>query len=137
MAKTSNAQRALFSVLITALIAPAVAAAAALAIWLTGALLGVQLLPLAGERADAVALGAFVWSALPAIVAALALTPYVLRDGTYGWLHAAVAGVVAFGAAAIIFPFGGGPVMPAMAFLAGLIAILVRSILIGVRILRG
>ena len=63
------------------------------------------------------------------------LTPYVLESGTYGWLHAAVAGVLAFGASTIISPFGAGPMMPLLAFLAGLIAIGMRVMLIRGKIL--
>ena len=56
------------------------------------------------RRAEAEGIGeasvdAFVWSALPATVAALGLTPFVLQHGTYSWLQSAIAGVLAFTAA--------------------------------------
>jgi len=81
------------------------------------------------------AVDVFAWSALPATVAALGLTPFVLQQGTYSWLHAAVAGVLAFTAASIIFPFPNQAALPVLAFLAGLIAIGMRQLLITGRIL--
>jgi hypothetical protein len=76
------------------------------------------------------AVDVFAWSALPATVAALGLTPFVLQRGTYSWLHAAVAGVLAFIAGAIIFPFPSQGALPFLAFMAGLIAIAMRQLLI-------
>jgi hypothetical protein len=73
---------------------------------------------------------AFAWSALPATIAAIGLTPYVLSQGRYDWLHAAVAGVAAFGISAVILPIGAGPEMPLLAFLAGVIAVAIRAMLI-------
>lgn len=135
MAKLPNTQRALWSVLISSLAAPAMAAVVAVVLWLGQSLAGITLLPSGAATAGEVGLRAFAWSALPATVAALALTPYVLNEGTYGWLHAAVAGVVAFGAAAIIFPLSAGPFMPVLAFGAGLIGLGVRLTLIRIGVL--
>jgi hypothetical protein len=81
------------------------------------------------------AVDVFAWSALPATVAALGLSPFVLQHGTYSWLHAAVAGVLAFMAAAIIFPVPAQGALPMLAFVAGLIAIGMRALLIGAGIL--
>jgi hypothetical protein len=92
--------------------------------------------PHPGEAIGEVAVDAFVWSALPATVAALGLTPFVLQTGTYGWLHAAVAGVLAFMAGVIIFPFPAGGALPFLAFIAGLVAIGMRALLITGGILR-
>lgn len=75
------------------------------------------------------AVDVFAWSALPATVGAIALSPFVLQHGTYSWLHAAVAGVLAFMAAAIIFPLPVEGALPFLAFLAGLIAIGMRMML--------
>ncbi len=89
------------------------------------------LLPPRGTEAiGEVAVDAFVWSALPATVAALGLTPFVLQHGTYTWLQASVAGVIAFMAGAIIFPFPAGNALPILAFVAGLVAIGMRALLI-------
>jgi hypothetical protein len=68
-------------------------------------------------------------------VAALGLSPFVLQHGTYTWLHAAVAGVIGFAAGDIIFTLvGGAPAV--LAFLAGLLAIGMRAMLIAGGILR-
>ena len=75
-------------------------------------------------------LATFAWSAIPATIAALGLTPYVFQNGTYSWLHAAVAGVLAFGVSTIIAPIAAGPFVPLMAFLAGLIGVVMRTMLI-------
>lgn len=130
----TNAQRALWMVLITSLAAPFFAglAAAALALILP---LVASVPAISGQPIGHLAISVFAWSALPATIAAIALTPYVLQDGTYGWLHAAVAGVLAFGAATVIAPFDGGAAMPVLAFLAGGMATAMRAMLISGRIL--
>lgn len=130
MNDVSNGQRALWMVLITSLAAPFFASLAciglALARPLTEFLMpGAPTAPL-GEFAVDV----FAWSALPSTVAALGLTPFALQHGSYSWLHAAVAGVLAFMAGAIIFPFPAQGALPFLAFLAGLIAIGMRWLLI-------
>lgn len=135
----SNGQRALWMVLITSLAAPFFASLAAVA--LTSATFVFDFaLPSPSEKPLAeVAVGAFIWSAFPATVAALALTPFVLQQGTYSWLAAAVAGVLAFTAATIIMPFGGAdiqPMLPFLAFLAGIIAIIMRAVLMRAKILK-
>lgn len=131
----SNGQRALWMVLITSLAAPFFASllctGLALARPLTEFLMPEAPMPPPGEFAVDV----FAWSALPATVAALGLTPFVLQQGTYSWLHAAVAGVLAFTAASIIFPFPNQAALPVLAFLAGLIAIGMRQLLVTGRIL--
>jgi hypothetical protein len=128
--KLSNTVRALWMVLITSLAAPFFAGLVFVALQLISPATGFLLPPHPGEALGDVAVDAFVWSALPATVAALGLTPFVLQHGTYGWLEAAVAGVVAFAAGAIIFPFAAGSALPFLAFLAGLVAIGMRSLLI-------
>jgi len=131
----SNGQRALWMVLITSLAAPFFASLASVALALarplTNFLMPEAPMPAIGEFAVDV----FAWSALPATVAALGLTPFVLQHGTYSWLHAAVAGVLAFTAAAIIFPFPNQGALPVLAFLAGVIAIGMRGLLITAGIL--
>jgi hypothetical protein len=117
-------------VLITSLAAPfftsLVCVGLALARPLTEFLMPEAPAPALGEFAVDV----FAWSALPATVAALGLTPFVLQRGTYSWLHAAVAGVLAFMAGAIIFPLPVQGALPFLAFLASLIAIGMRQLLI-------
>ena len=130
MAKVSNRVRAVWSVLITSLAAPFFAGLAAVAIRLAGSAFGVALFAGGDVPAGDFAIAAFAWSAIPATITGLALIPYVLEAGTYSWLNAAIAGVVAFGASALLVPVGAGPVMPFLAFLSGLIAIVMRLVLI-------
>lgn len=135
----TNGQRALWMVLITSLAAPFFASLAAVALTLASPIFDFTLLPLADKPLGEVAVGAFIWSAFPATVGALALTPFVLQQGTYSWLAAAVAGVLAFTAATIIIPFGGAdiqPMLPFLAFLAGVIAIIMRAVLMRAKILK-
>ena len=135
MNDVSNGQHALWMVLITSLAAPffasLISVGLALARPLTDFAMPEAPTPAIGEFAVDV----FAWSALPATVAALGLTPFVLQQGTYSWLHAAVAGVLAFTASAIIFPFPNQAALPVLAFLAGLIAIGMRRLLITAGIL--
>lgn len=130
MAKIPNAQRAIWMVLITSIAAPFFASLIGVALFLVAPFFDFLLPPRADKPLGEVAAGAFIWSAMPAIVAALGLTPYVLQSGTYGWLHAAVAGVLAFTAATVIWPFSDGQSTTFLAFLAGLVAMAMRSMLI-------
>ncbi|PPD01666.1 MAG: hypothetical protein CTY31_02650 [Hyphomicrobium sp.] len=135
----SNGQRAFWMVLITSLAAPFFASVAAAVLTGVGAFFDFALPAPADKTLGETAVGAFIWSAFPATVAALALTPFVLQHGRYSWLAAAVAGVLAFTAASIIMPFGTAdiqPLMPFFAFLAGLIAIIMRAVLIRAKVLQ-
>jgi hypothetical protein len=131
----SNSQRAIWMVLITSLAAPFFAGLIIVALSF-GSSFWEVLFQFRTERSiSETAMAAFAWGAIPATIAGLGLIPYVLQNGTYGWLQAAVAGVVAFIAAALIVPFGAGPAMPFLAFLSGLIAVGMRAMLIQGRIL--
>lgn len=135
MRKVSNGQRALWMVLITSLAAPFFAGLIVVGLSFAGPV-GVFLLPpQGGVPLGEVAVNAFAWSALPATVAGLGLTPFVLQHGSYTWLEAAVAGVLGFLAGAIIFPLGEGGSPPFLAFLAGLIIIGLRALLVAAGIL--
>ncbi len=128
--------RALWMVLITSLAAPFFVALIVVGLQLLSPATDF-LLPFRGtEPIGEFGIDTFVWSALPATVAALGLTPFVLQHGAYTWLQAAVAGVLAFMAGAIIFPFAAGSVLPFLAFLAGLVAIAMRALLVAGGILR-
>lgn len=130
MAKISNRQRGLWMVLITSLAAPFFASLAVVALSLVGALFDLTFVAGGGTSLGATGMAAFAWSAIPSTIGAIGLLPYVLESGSYGWLNAAVAGVLAFGAAAIIAPIGAGPAMPFLAFLSGIIGIGMRVMLI-------
>lgn len=130
----THLQRALWMVLITWLAAPFFAALTAAAMSLLAPVIGA--LPTFEQSAlGEAAAGTFVWSALPAAVAGLALVPFVLERGTYGWLHAAVAGVAGFFAGFMIQPFAAGSAMPLLAFIAALIVVGMRALLINRKIL--
>ncbi len=136
MTDVTNAQRALWMVLITSLAAPFFASLIDVALTLASPLFDFVLPPRAGKALGEVAVGAYAWGALPSTVGALGLVPYVLQSGTYGWLHAAVAGVIAFAAAHIVWPIPAGAAIPFLAFLAGLVAIGMRAMLISGGILK-
>jgi len=131
----SNGQRTVWMVLITSLAAPFFTSLLYLALALARPATDFLMPePVTGPLGE-FAIDVFAWSALPATVAALGLSPFVLQHGTYSWLHAAVAGVLAFMAATIIFPIPAQGALPVLAFVAGLIAIGMRALLIGAGIL--
>lgn len=132
----SNAHRALWMVLITSLSVPFFAALAMAAVTLAASLVGAELPAFFQGTTGDIALSSFVWASFPATIAAFALVPFVLQEGTYGWLHAAVAGVAACGAAAIIFPIDSPGMMPVIAFAGGLFGIVIRLLLINVGVLK-
>jgi hypothetical protein len=132
----ANSQRAVWMVLITSLAAPFFASLVDVALTLASPLFDYALPPRESRSIGEVAMGAFAWGAMPSTVAALGLLPYVLQTGTYGWLQAAIAGVLAFFAGALIVPFGAGPAMPFLAFLSGLVSVGMRVMLIQGRILK-
>lgn len=117
-------------VLITSLAAPFFAGLIAVAVSLVAHVTGWVKIPGGALSLGDAGIATFAWSAIPATIAALGLSPYVLQSGTYSWLHAAVASVVAFGVSTIIAPIPAGPFVPMMAFLAGLIAVGMRAMLV-------
>lgn len=132
----SNAHRALWMVLVTSLSTPFFVALAMVALIAIAAIAGVPLPAGMQISVGDIAIASFVWASFPAAIAAFALVPFVLQHGTYSWLHAAIAGVVACAAAAIIFPLNGGPLLSVIAFAGGLIAIGLRMMLITYGILK-
>jgi hypothetical protein len=125
-----HAQRALWTFLFYALVAPFFAALAVVAVAMLAGVVGLGNLLPGAPPLGAIGLSAFIWSAVPATLTALALVPMVLRQGGFGWIIAAVAGVLAFAVAMALFPL---PELvdarPYLAFLAGLVAVGVREIL--------
>ena len=128
--KATNATRAIWMVLITSLAGPFIVAFAVAAIGLVHQILDLGLLPFGDATVGDIAVRVFLWASFPATIAALALVPFVLQSGTYSWLHAAVAGVIGCGLAAVIFPIAHGSVMPLLAFAAGLTGVGMRALLI-------
>jgi uncharacterized membrane protein YeaQ/YmgE (transglycosylase-associated protein family) len=80
-------------------------------------------------------LSAYVWSAIPSALAAVILLPMVLRRGRFGWLEAAIAGVVGFAAAGQLFPIPNQNLLPYFAMLAGVVSIAARAVLERARVL--
>ena len=76
------------------------------------------------------ALFAYVWAAPAAALTALGLLPFVLRRGTFGWIAAAVAGVIAFAVTAVLFSLPVPDAIPYLAFLAGVVSLINRAVLI-------
>ncbi len=132
-----NMQRALWTFLIFALVAPFFAALAIAAVVILAPLLGLgDLLPANLPPLGIVALNTFVWGIVPALLAGIALAVIVLRQGSVGWIAAAAIGVVAFAIAAIIFPAPElAHLRPYLAFLSGLVAVVLREMLARARIL--
>jgi hypothetical protein len=130
----SNLQRALWTFLLFTLVAPFFAAVlVVLAVALARAF-GVPL-PAAAVPLGVVAVHAYVWSAIPAALAGVAMAALAARSAGFGWLPAAAAGVLAFAAAFVLMPFAHGSALPALAFLAGVVAIGVRMALLRGRII--
>lgn len=125
-------QRALWTFLFYALVAPFFAALAVVLIVALASGLGwsVPLSPTIGEAA----IGAFVWSALPAVATGLVLAAFVLRYGGFSWISAAVVATIAFALATLVTPFGLEEARPYLAFLAGLVAVAVHRLLLTVGI---
>ena len=117
-------------VLITSLAAPFFAGLVGVTVSLIAHAMGWVEIPGGAQSLGEAGVATFAWSAIPATIAALGLTPYVLQSGTFGWLHAAVAGVLAFGVSTIIAPIAVGPFVPLMAFLAGIIGVGMRAMLV-------
>lgn len=132
-----NGQRAFWTFLFYTLCGPFFAALAFAAFAILAAPLNLAALlppglPPLGEAVAAI----FVWSALPAALAALAIVPMVLKRGTFGWMIAASAGVIAFAAAMTLAPIPHQDALPALAFAAGLVSLAVRLVLLAAGIIR-
>jgi hypothetical protein len=89
-----------------------------------------DMLPGAASPLGTAALTAFVWSTLPAVLTALVLAAVVLRTGTLTWIVAGPVAVIAFAVAAVLLPAGLEDARPYLAFLAGLVSIGVREVLV-------
>ncbi len=127
----SNSQRALWTFLIYALVGPFFAALGVVAVIAMAWGFGLSgLLPMATPSIGEAGLAAFVWSAVPALAAALILGAVVWRSGGLSWIVAAAVAVIVFAAAAMLLPLDLHEARPYLAFLAGLVSIAVRQVLI-------
>ena len=75
----------------------------------------------------ATAVAAFVWAAIPSALAAIIVIPRVVRLGRFGWIEAAIGGVVGFAAVAVSTGVPGRELLPGLAFLAGIVSIAVQQ----------
>lgn len=137
MAETvSNVQRALWTFLIYTLAGPFFGAMAVAAVLIVVPLAGLgAALPPGLPPIGLAAVTAYVWCALPAALSAVSLVPLILRRGTFGPVEAASAGVIAFAASTLFMTVPLQSALPYMAFLAGLVSLLLRLILVRARIL--
>jgi hypothetical protein len=131
----SKGQRALWMVLLTTLVGPLVASLIAGVLAIAGPVVGGLIPHFSDLPVGAAAVQTFVWAAVPSLVAGAGLSPYVMQAGTYGWLHAAVAGVIGFASGVFIAPFADGGMLPVLAFVAGLVMIGLRGLFIRISIL--
>ena len=126
----ANGQRALWTFLIYALAGPFFAALALVIVIALAGVFGLSgLLPVEAGLGEA-ALAAFVWSAVPAVITGLILAGVVWRTGGLTWTVAAAVAVIAFAGAAMLLPLDLHDARPYLAFLAGLVSIAVRQVLI-------
>ena len=133
----SNAQRALFTFLGHSLVGSFLAGFVTFATLILAVPLKLgALIPAGVPNAGEAALAAFVWSALPASLAGVALAAVVWRRGGYPWITAAAAGGIAFMLAAIVIPPMAGLSLTLLTATAAFLAIGVRAMLIGGGIIR-
>jgi hypothetical protein len=126
----TNTQRALWTFLIYALAGPFFAALALVIVVGLASVFGLSgLLPVEVPSLGQVGLAAFVWSTVPASLVALVLAIVVWRTGGISWIAAAAVAVIAFAASAVLLPLGLEDARPYLAFLAGIVSIVVREVL--------
>ncbi len=123
----SNGQRAFWVFLGFTLVGPFFAALAVVIVVVLAPVFKFDMLmPSALPPVGEIGLRAFVWSAIPSALAAIAIVPFVLKTGTFSVFVAAASGVIAFTVAALLLPFGYPAMLTVLAILAGLVAIAVR-----------
>lgn len=126
-----NGQRAFWVFLGYTLVGPFFAALIYVIVALLAPLLKLSaLLPSGLPPLGQAAIAIFVWSAVPAALAAVGLIPMVFRRGGFGPVIAAAAGVIAFAAGNALAPVPYQDYLPALAFAAGLVSVGVRSALL-------
>lgn len=120
----SNLARAMWVFLGYMLVGPFFAGLAVAASLILFPALGLErLLPQPLPALGPAAVTAFIWSAIPAALAAFIVLPKVLRTGRFGWIEAAVGGVVGFAATAVVTGAVSRELLPWLSFLAGLVSI--------------
>jgi hypothetical protein len=128
--RIGNGQRAVWVFLFYTLVGPFFGGLAVAAALIAAPPLGLAgVLPPNLPPLGAAVILAYVWCAVPSGLAALGLIPLVLRRGQFGLIEAAAAGVIAFAAAAQLFPLPIQGGMAGLAFLAGLVSVMLRAVL--------
>lgn len=95
------------------------------------ALVGAPLIGMGGWLPDPLpevgpaAIAAFIWAALPSALAAAVVLPRVIRIGWFGWIEAAIGGVVGFAAVAVLTGSPDRAMLPGLSFVAGLVSVCV------------
>lgn len=136
-AEVSNWSRALWTFLGLMLVGPFLAALGVVIVLLSAPPLGLgALLPADLPNAGIAGIFTFVWSAVPAAIAALVIVPVVIASGGFGVLVAAAAGVVGFFVATLFTDMAYRDYLPALAFLSALVALGVRYALMAGGILK-
>jgi hypothetical protein len=132
----TNTHRALWTFLIYALVAPFFGALVIAIVLALASLFGIaDMLPDDVAPTGAAAIAAFVWAIMPAVLTGIALAAMAWQTGGFSWVVAAAAAVIAFTIAAILFPIGLEDARPYLAFLAGVIALGVRAVLVRMNVI--
>ncbi len=125
-----NAARAMWVFLGYMLVGPFLAGLATAAMLILAPVAGLGAwLPANLPPAGPAAVSAFVWAAVPSAAAALIVLPRVFRVGRFGWIEAAIAGVIGFSAAALLTGAVPREYLGGLAFLAGLVSVGVQKAL--------
>ncbi|KUO67604.1 MAG: hypothetical protein APF80_12675 [Alphaproteobacteria bacterium BRH_c36] len=133
-----NLVRAMWVFLGYMLVGPFFAGLTVAAALLLGPVIGMQRwLPDPLPEAGASAVAAFVWAALPSALAAVIVIPKVIGSGRFGWIEAAVAGVVGFAVFAILTGAPDRAMLPGLSFVAGLASVGVQQAMEAGRLIRG
>lgn len=142
MTAIPNSQRALWTFLGHTLVGPFLAAVVVLLLTIGSGVVGKgppslqtlgpgELLP----KAAGWALTSYVWSAVPAALAGLAMAVLVWRNGRYGWLEAAVAAAIAVAIAAYLSGGVAADHITPIAVIASLVGVTLRLLLVRANII--
>ncbi len=123
-----NGQRAFWIFLGFTLVGPFFAAFAVVTLLVLAPILKFDLLlPTTLLPVGEIGMRAFIWSSVPSALTALAMVPFVLREGRFAPSYVAMAAVIAFTVAHLLFPVEiPRNLLTVLALLAGLVAIAVR-----------
>ncbi len=133
-----NLSRAMWVFLVYMLVGPFFSGLAVAAALIVGPAIGMQLwLPNPLPEVGPSAISAFVWAAIPSALAAIIVVPRVIMTGRFGWIEAAVAGVIGFATVAIVTGTPDRSMLPGLSFVAGLISAGVHRAMEASKIIRG